>query len=190
MNGVIIIGLIHKMMQRWFELADAVMSRIQEYVEYDELFLAEDICYNHGLLISPEMVREFLFPYYQPLIKNIRSRQKTKHLFIQIDTDGLVKEAIKLYTEMGMDVMSPFEVAAGNDVVEMAKKYPDLVMIGGIDKRVLAQGKEAIEYYLQKVIPFMVSRGGFIPTCDHGVPDNVSFENYMYYRKRMLELDG
>ena len=74
--------------------------------------------------------------------------------------------------------------------VEIAKKYPDLVMVGGIDKRVLAQGKDAIEDYLQKVIPFMVKRGGFIPTCDHGVPDNVSFDNYMYYRKRMIEMDG
>ncbi|AQQ71311.1 hypothetical protein SMSP2_01682 [Limihaloglobus sulfuriphilus] len=36
----------------------------------------------------------------------------------------------------------------------------------------------------------MVKRGGYIPTCDHGVPDNVSYENYMYYRKRMLELDN
>jgi uroporphyrinogen decarboxylase len=183
-------NLVHKMMQRWLELAEAVTSRIQEHVEYDELFFAEDICYNHGLLISPKMVREFLFPYYQQLIQNMGSRQKKKRLFIQVDSDGLVDNAIDLYREMGMDVMSPFEVAAGNDAVEIAKRYPDLVMTGGIDKRVLAEGKEAIDDYLQKLIPFMVKRGGFIPTCDHGVPDNVSFENYMYYRKRMHELDN
>lgn len=182
--------LIHKMMQRWLELADAVTSHIQEYVEIDEFFLAEDICYNHGLLISPDMVKEFLFPYYQQIIANIRSRQKKKRLFVQVDTDGFVGESIDLYLKMGMDVMSPFEVAAGNDVVEIAKKYPDLIMTGGIDKRVLAQGREAIDNYLGHLIPFMVKRGGFIPTCDHGVPDNVSYENYMHYRKCIMELDN
>ena len=35
----------------------------------------------------------------------------------------------------------------------------------------------------------MVERGGYYPTCDHGVPDNVRFEDYLYYRKRMCELD-
>ena len=182
--------LIHKMMQRWLDLSDTVTSRIQEHVEYDEYFIAEDICYNHGLLISPNMVKEFLFPYYQQAIANIRSRQKNKRLFVQVDSDGLVTEAIKLYHEgIGMDVMSPFEVTAGNNVVELAKKYPDMVMIGGIDKRILAEGKEAIDSYLGRVMPFMVKRDGFIPTCDHGVPDNVSYENYMYYRERMIELD-
>lgn len=28
-----------------------------------------------------------------------------------------------------------------------------------------------------------------MPTCDHGVPDNVTFENYLYYRQRICELD-
>jgi len=183
-------ALIHKMMRQWLELADAVTTKIQQHVEFDELFLAEDISYNHGLLISPDMIRKFLFPYYSQLIANIRHRQKNKRLFIQIDTDGFVGETIDLYLEIGMDVMSPFEIAAGNDVVEIAKKYPNLVMCGGIDKRILADGKEAIDEYLQRVIPFMVKRGGYIPTCDHGVPDNVSYENYMYYRKRIMQLDS
>jgi len=88
-----------------------------------------------------------------------------------------------------MDVMSPWEVASGCDVVEIGRKWPDLVMAGGIDKRVLARGKEAIDRHLEYIIPAMLRRGGYIPMCDHGVPDNVSFENYLYYRKRMCELD-
>jgi uroporphyrinogen-III decarboxylase len=182
-------GLIHKMMQRWLDLADALTAKVQAFgIEYDELFFGEDICYNHGLLISPDMVREFIFPYYRQLLANMRRRQKRK-IYFYIDTDGNCDEAIDLYLEAGMDALSPFEVAAGNDVVAIAKKYPNLIMQGGIDKRVLAEGKDAIEDYLTRVIPFMVKRGGFIPTCDHGVPDNVSYENYMYFRKRMMELD-
>jgi len=182
-------ALVHRMMQRWLDLADAVCARLQEHVEFDELYLGEDICYNHGLLISPDMVREFIFPYYRQLRANIEARQK-RRLFIHIDTDGNVDEALGLYRdEVNIDAMSPFEIAAGNDVLEIARRYPDLVMSGGIDKRVLAKGPEAIDEYLERVIPPMVERGGYIPTCDHGIPDNVSFENYMHYRKRIMELD-
>ena len=181
--------LIHDCMKTWLALADRVTAEFQKFVTYDELFLAEDICYNHGLLIAPDMVREFLFPYYRQLIANIKKRQldKSRKLFLQIDTDGNCLEAIDMYKEIGLDYMSPFEVASGSDVVEIRKKYPDLLMRGGFDKRILADSKEAIDREVDRIMPFMVAQGGYIPSCDHGVPEEVSFENYMHYRKRMLE---
>lgn len=91
--------LIRDCMKVWFDLADAVIARHQQYVTLDELFLAEDICFKSGPLISPDMMREFLFPYYRQLIDNIRGRQidKTRHLYIQIDTDGFAAPVIPVY---------------------------------------------------------------------------------------------
>ena len=79
--------LIHDCMQTWLALADSVIAEHQKYFDVDELFIAEDICYNVSSLISHDMMREFLFPYYQQLIAGIRSRQKDKirKLFIQVD---------------------------------------------------------------------------------------------------------
>jgi len=184
--------LIHDCMRTWFELADAVIARHQEHVTLDELFLAEDICFNSGPLISPEMMREFLFPYYRQLITNIRGRRldADRHLYIQIDTDGWPDPVIPVYREIGMDVMSPFEVAAGCDVVALGRKYPELVMFGGIDKRILATSTDAIDRELERIIPAMRERGGYIPTCDHGVPAEVPYANYLHYRKRCVELGG
>ena len=51
----------------------------------------------------------------------------------------------------------------------------------------LASTPDEIDRYLDRVLPAMRARGGYIPTCDHGVPEEVSFENYMHYRRRMLE---
>jgi uroporphyrinogen decarboxylase len=184
--------VVHDCMKTWFDLADTVIARHQEYVTIDELFFAEDICYNHGLLISPDMMREFLFPYYRQLISNLKSRQidKDRHLYIHVDTDGYANVVISVYQEIGMDAMSPFEVAAGCDVVELGKQYPGLAMFGGIDKRVLAKTKRDIDEFLEYVIPTMRKRGGYIPTSDHGVPAEVPYENYLYYRKRCVELGG
>ena len=181
--------LVHACMKAWLELADKVTAEHQKYVNIDELFLAEDICYKSGSLISPDAMREFLFPYYQQLITNIKSRQLDKNtkLNIQIDTDGFCIPVIDLYKTLGMNYMSPFEVASNCDVVQVRKDYPDLLISGGIDKRILAKSKDAIDAELERIMPFMKKHGGYIPTCDHGVPEEVSFENYMHYRKRMVE---
>lgn len=181
--------LIHECMRTWFELADYTIAQYQKIATLDEVFISEDICYNKASLISHDMIREFLFPYYQQLISNVKSRQidKTRHLYFQVDTDGRATDVIPLYRELGMDVMSPFEVASGCDVVEIGKQYPELVIMGGIDKRVLAKSKDDIDRYLDNLLPQMYKRGGYVPTCDHGVPEEVSFENYMHFRKRLLE---
>ena len=184
-------GVVHACMEAWFELADAVIARHQAYVTLDEFFIAEDICYNGGPLISPRMMKTFLFPYYQQLVANIKARQldRSRHLYVQVDTDGFADPVIPLYREaIGMDAMSPFEVAAGCDVVRTGREYPDLAIFGGIDKRVLAQGREAIDAMLARIVPEMRARGGYIPTCDHGVPAEVPYEDYLYYRRRVVEL--
>jgi uroporphyrinogen decarboxylase len=182
-------GLIHDCMQTWFDLADAVIERHQQHVTFDELFIGEDICYNRGPLISPAMIREFLFPYYSKLIANMRRRQidQQRHLFFQVDTDGEAVSVIPLYQEIGMDVMSPFEVASGCDVVAVGRQYPDLIIYGGVDKRELAKGRKAIDAMVNRIFPVMKARGGYIPTCDHGVPTEVKYQDYLHYRQRCLE---
>ena len=185
-------ALIHDMMRTWFELTDYVTARHQEYSDLDELFLSDDICYNHGPLISPDMMREFLFPYYQQLITNTKNRQKdkTRFMHIQIDTDGDCRPVIPVYQEIGANYLAPMEVASGCDVVAIRKQYPELLMRGGIDKRELAKGKEAIDRMLDRILPFMKEHGGYIPMCDHAVPEEVNFEDYVYYRQRMQEYAG
>jgi uroporphyrinogen decarboxylase len=181
--------LIHRCMEAWLKLANAVYEIIQKEIVFDEIFIGEDICYNHGFLISEDMIREFLFPYYQQLIANVKSRQidKNRKLHFQVDSDGFSDPAIPLYRELGMDYLSPFEVASGCDVVRTGKEYPDLLISGGFDKRILAKDKDAIDRELERIMPVMKKRGGYIPTCDHGIPPEVSFENYLHFRNRMRE---
>ena len=181
--------LIHACMQQWLKLADSVIARHQQVLPIDELFIGEDICYNHGPLISPDMMKEYLLPYYQQLLSNMRRRQldPSRPLGFQVDTDGLCDPVIDLYRSLGMTHMSPFEVAAGCDVIRTGQEYPDLRLSGGVDKRILAQGPEAIDRMIDNIFPIMQKRGGFMPTCDHGVPEEVSLKNYLHFRKRCLE---
>jgi uroporphyrinogen decarboxylase len=176
-------------MRTWFDVADFTISKHQEGVTLDEILFDEDICYNHGSLISPGMMEEFLFPYYRQLLDNIKKRKldKARHLYVNIATDGYCPPVIPLYEKIGMDVMCPFEAASNNDVVEIGRQCPNLVISGGMDKRILAAGKTAIDAMVDRIMPVMKARGGYIPTCDHGVPEEVSFDNFIYFRNRLLE---
>ncbi len=184
--------LVHACMRQWLVLADAVATRWQEHLTLDEVFFAEDICYNKGPLVSPKMIREFLFPYYREFLQGVRRRQidRSRKLHIQVDTDGDAVSVTDLYREIGCTMMSPCEVASGCDVVAIGKRWPDLALLGGIDKRILAAGKDAIDRELERIMPVMRARGGYIPTCDHGVPAEVKYEDYLHYRKRMLDYCG
>jgi len=182
-------GLIHTCMEKWLELGEYVTACYQKTVNIDEVLFDEDICYKNGSLISPEMFNEFLAPYYSRFIDGVKSRQmdKDKKLHVHIATDGYIDDVIPLYLELGMDYLSPFEAAAGCDVLRTAEMYPDLLISGGMDKIQLASGRDAIDRMVDRILPPMKSRGGYIPTCDHGVPEEVPFEDYVYFRKRLLE---
>ena len=105
--------VVHDCMRTWLALADAVSARNQDYVTIDEVYFGEDICFNHGPLISPAMMKEFLFPYYQQLIDNIRDRQldKSRHVYVQIDTDGYAVPVIPLNAPNGL--LSAYKNAPG-----------------------------------------------------------------------------
>ncbi len=52
----------------------------------------------------------------------------------------------------------------------------------------MTAGRAAIDEELAYRVPDVLSTGGYIPCCDHGVPPDVSWEDFSYYRERLTEL--
>ena len=50
--------------------------------------------------------------------------------------------------------------------------------------------KFVIRSSYELLLDTMRERGGYIPHCDHAVPEEVSLKNYLHYRRRCLELGG
>ena len=95
-----------------------------------------------------------------------------------MDSDGDIRQLIPLWLECGVNLFVPLEVAAGMDVVALRAEYgKDVLMMGGFDKRILAAGRHEITRELERIRP-VIEGGGYIPGCDHGIPHDVSFENY------------
>jgi hypothetical protein len=60
---------------------------------------------------------------------------------------------------------------------------------GGIDKRALAAGGDAMRAELMRVAP-LIAEGGYVPGCDHGVPPDVSWQNFVEYARLLAQLTG
>ena len=159
-----------------------VYSPVLEKLEVDVFTLWEDMCYNTGPLISPEMFREFVLPAYKKLTAHLKD-MGVKHILV--DTDGNCWKLIPLFLEGGVTAIYPFEAAAHMDVVKVREQYPGLQMIGGIDKRAVINGREAIDSELEGKVPAMFKSGGYIPYIDHHVPPDISLDNFIYYRSRL-----
>ena len=81
-----------------------------------------------------------------------------------------------------MNVCTPIEVAAHNDIVAYREQFGmQMAYTGGIDKRAIAKGGKALEDEIARVIPPLLKEGGFIPSCDHGIPSDISWQNYLDY---------
>jgi uroporphyrinogen decarboxylase len=103
---------------------------------------------------------------------------------IYVDTDGDCWKLLDLFIEGGVTAMYPFEVQSNMDVRDVRRKYPQLALQGGIDKKALAAGREAIDRELEAKVPVAAS-GGYIPHVDHAPPPDISWENFRYYRLRL-----
>ncbi|MCY2924887.1 MAG: hypothetical protein NT031_05515, partial [Planctomycetota bacterium] len=56
--------------------------------------------------------------------------------------------------------------------------------VGGMDKKVFAQDRAAVEAEVERLRP-LVELGGFIPCPDHRIPPDALWDNVRYYCDRM-----
>jgi uroporphyrinogen decarboxylase len=149
--------------------------------------ISEDMAYKAHSMISPAMVREFLLPVYKKWIAYFKANGVR---IIDMDSDGYVAELIPIWIEAGINVCDPVEVAAHNDIVAYRDLYGgSMAYRGGVDKRAIAAGGGAIEAELKRISP-VIGSGGYIPSCDHGVPADVSLENFIYYARLLAKYTG
>jgi hypothetical protein len=165
----------------WIELWDQALEEVQ----VDCAHFWEDMAYRTGPLISPAMFREFMTPCYQRVTGFLKDRGVQ---IILVDSDGNLDELIPLFLEAGLTGVWPIEVQAGNDLLAIRRQYPRLQIQGGIDKLQIAKGREAIDRELESKIPFMLQHGGYIPHLDHAAHPEISWRDFCYYRRRLLEL--
>jgi len=163
-------------------LVNAADEMISRGFIFDGAFLYDDMGYRNGMLFSPRVYRELLFPAHKRAFQFFKS----KGLPVILHTCGGVKAVVPDLIEAGLTCLQPLEVKSGMDLVELKKNFGDeLAFMGGIDVRKMADSNPAaIEEEIRTKIPVAKKGGGYIYHSDHSVPDNISFQQYC----RVIEL--
>ncbi|MFH1477736.1 MAG: uroporphyrinogen decarboxylase family protein [Verrucomicrobiota bacterium] len=173
-------ALVEEMIEHLTFFYSTIAAKIFDAgVKLDWVMFWEDMCYNHGSLLSPEMYARYCLPFYHTMMELVR-RNNVK--VIMLDCDGNINDLIPLWLDVGINVMHPMEVASGMDVREIRRQYGNQVrFLGGIDKRAVASGPAAIDTeVIPKVSAIMKSGGGMVVQCDHGVPPDISLADFTY----------
>ena len=174
--------LMHRMNNDLAEHNLRGLEAIFSVLKPDMAGFAEDMSYNHGSMLSYDMYKEFIMPYYNKIIPYI----KNHGVKVFIDSDGKVDELIPWLLEAGAEGLYPLERQAGVDIAALREKYPDFLMLGGYDKMVMSKDESAMKAEFERLLPVM-KKGGYVPSVDHQTPPGVSLENYRIYLKLFEE---
>lgn len=178
---------VHEMMDHLADLYVGIVERILPLCEPRPDFAGfwEDMCYKTGPLIGPQLFREFMLPNYRKVTGVLRDHGIDA---IFVDSDGNVEKLIPLWLEGGVNGFHPLEVAAGMDPLALRKRYGREVLLrGGIDKRRIAQGGQALRDEVLSKVPPLAASGGYVPYIDHDVPPDISWADFRQYARLVQE---
>jgi uroporphyrinogen decarboxylase len=180
-------GLIRNMINFYCEYISRMFERILKKLKPDYVHCGEDMAYKGKSMISPEFVRELFFPVWKQWGEIIHD---SGCKIFDMDSDGYIGELIPIWVEAGFDITDPVEIAAGNDLMEYKERFGlEIAYLGGVDKRAIAAGGDMLKEEIKK-IKSIIKFGKYIPSCDHGIPNDVSWKKMIEYSKLLAETTG
>jgi len=176
-----------EMINFWRDFMARMLERTFRDFVPDYVMVNEDMAYKIKPMIGPDMCRQFMIDCWSTWGDICRSAGVPVY---GVDSDGYVETLIPVWIEAGMHWNSPLEVAAGNDLPAMHKRFGrKMAYSGGIDKRAMAAGGQAIVDEINRLTP-AIKAGGYIPSCDHGIPSDVSWPNFVTYCQLLAKATG
>ncbi|HEY3379411.1 MAG TPA: uroporphyrinogen decarboxylase family protein [Armatimonadota bacterium] len=129
--------VVHAVTRRVVDFYLATNRRLfsEESDLVDAFFFGNDFGTQEDLLISPELFKEFVLPYFKELIALAKSFGKPT----QLHSCGAIAKVIPWLIDAGMDALHPLQAKAkGMDAVSLARDFKGkIVFVGGVDTQEL-----------------------------------------------------
>lgn len=156
---------------------------LQKGARFDMAHFWEDICFKNGPLVIPSVFDEKCGPHYKRITDLLKKHDVN---IISLDCDGMIDSLIPTWINNGVNTMFPIEVGTWNaSIAKWRQKYGKIIRgVGGMDKRVFALNRAAIDREIERLRP-LVEMGGYIPMPDHHIAPDARWENVAYYCERM-----
>ena len=164
-------------------------ERILEYgIRFEYAHFWEDICFKNGPLVRPEVFDELVGRHYRRLTELVNRHGID---IVSVDCDGCIDLLVPVWLKNGVNTMFPIEVGTWNASIRKWRELygPTLRGVGGMDKRVFAHDRDAVDAEIER-LKSLVALGGYIPCPDHRIAPDAKFELVQYYCRRFREVIG
>lgn len=171
-------------------LGELVLSMFEYYAQSDAvdvIWYSDDIAFTQGLLVSPETLHQYLFPWLKKIGDLARQADKP----FMYHTDGVLWDVMEDILACGVDALHPIEPKA-MDIAEVKRRYGEkLCLIGNVDVDLLARGTpDEIRNRVRFNIENVGYNGGYCVASGNSIPEYVRFENYLALLEAAKEYGG
>lgn len=168
--------LIEKMFEMGGQLAVALFAYMANQPGLGALWLADDLAYGAGTLVSPAVYRKYLFPWYRKIAEIARGAGVP----LIFHSDGDLRSILPDLVDIGFNAIQPIEPNA-MDIRELKLQYGHrLCLVGNIDLGyTLTLGspeevREEVRQRIQDVAP----GGGYCLGSSNTVTNYVPLANF------------
>ena len=171
-------------------LGDLVISMFEYFVQSDSvdaIWYSDDIAYTNGLLVSPEVLNKYFFPW----LKKIGDLAKRYNKPLIYHSDGILYDVMDKIIGCGVNAIHPIEPKAMN-IADVKQRYGDkLCLIGNIDVDLLSRGTvNEIRENIYMNIELAGYDGGYCVGSGNSIPEYVKIENYIAMIRTVKEINA
>ncbi len=144
----------------------------------DMIHISDDWGAQNGLMFSPKIWREMIFPYHKKVVDAVKSRG----CYCSLHSDGNVMQVLDGIVEIGFDVVHPFQESAGMDYAAYRSNYMDkFTIMGGLDvQTTIGFGKlDHLKSEILRVLD-VFKDGGLLFCTTHFVQNHCSIEELTF----------
>jgi uroporphyrinogen decarboxylase len=172
-----ILALMRKITDQMKAGVIALLEAAGEYI--DVLVTGDDLGMQNRPMMSPRMYRRMIKPFHAELMSEIKKRTKAKIFY---HSDGNVYSLLGDLIEVGIDLLNPVQVSAGDmgDTGRLKREFGDrLAFCGAIDTGwALPFGTPAdVRAEVRRRIRDLGPGGGYILASVHCIQPDVPVEN-------------
>ncbi len=142
------------------------------------MWIFDDMAYNSGPMFSPDSFEKVFLPAYRRMIT---AYKEAGARYVFFHSDGDIRLLLDMLIDAGIDGINPVEPRANMKMAELRKRYPKLVLTGGMDNTgTLANGAtESIQSEAREIID--VGRDGGVLIGSGSIGPDVPLENFAAY---------
>jgi uroporphyrinogen decarboxylase len=171
-------ALVEAVFEKVGGFAVGIVEALCDFACVGAVYLADDLGYKTGLMLSPELIRRHLMPWHRRITELAHRHEK----LLLFHCCGDMYELLDEYIDgIRIDAKHSFEQNV-LPVTEANRCYGErLTLLGGVDVDLLARGdEETIRSTTRRILDECMSGGGYFLGSGKWVTDYVPVRNYIW----------